>query len=436
MAYSHGRERLWIREWTIVTHCPIIDGHMSVRGLEAPLRPDLQDAVDEAARLLDAPVTLEDRDFHLVAFAAHDAPVDGVRQASILRRRSTPAVRAWFEGFGIATATGPVHVPADPEQGVAARLCLPARWRDVTYGYLWVVEDGARGPVDADVATAAMRLAQRAGAVLAQQARARDDVAWLLDDVLAADPDAAERAADTLAAQGLAERAVRVVAVVVTVPPTADGARTPANLWELPRGVLARPGDGAIDLLVPAGGRGDDAAAGVARQAVELVRRGTPAGAQVVAGVGDGRDDLVDARASRNEALVAVRAAAATPDLRPVARWADLGVHRLLACGVRPLADAVLDPAVTRLLATGDTELARTARVWLDVACSPQRAAAGLGIHRQTLYQRLARLSGITGLDLGTGADRLRLHLALTLLPALEPQAVRASRPGPVDGTA
>ncbi len=403
------------------------------------MRPDLQDVVDEAARLLDAPVTLEDRDFHLVAFAAHDAPVDTVRQASILRRRSTPAVRAWFEGFGIATSTVPVHVPADRDRGTAARLCLPARWRDITYGYLWVVEDPTRRPVGADAAEAAMRLARRAGAVLAQQARARDDVAWLLDDVLAADADAAERAADTLAAQNLAERGVRVVALVVTVPPVADGARVPVNLWELPRGVLARPGSSAIDLLVPVGRRAEEAAVSVARQAVELVRRAAPDdingpngsdatdGAPVVAGVGDARGDLVEARASRHEALVAVRAATAVPALRPIARWAGLGVHRLLACGLRSLSDAVVEPAVARLLATGDDELVRTATVWLDAACSPRRAAVELGIHRQTLYQRLGRLGGITGLDLAEGPDRLRLHLALTLLPALGP----AARGGP-----
>jgi hypothetical protein len=404
---------------------------MSVHPPEVAVRPDLQDVVDEAARLLDAPVTLEDRDFHLVAFAAHDAPVDTVRQASILTRRSTPAVRAWFEGFGIATATGPVRVPGDAEQRVAARLCLPARWREVTYGYLWVVEDGDRAPVGDDAAHAAMRLAQRAGAVLAQQARARDDVAWLLDDVLAADPDAAERAADALAAQGLAARAARVAAVVVTVPPTVDGGRVPVNLWELPRGVLARPGAGAIDLLVPVGARSDEPVTAVARQAVDLVRRGAPADAAVVAGVGDPRPDLVEARASRQEALVAVRAATAAPGLGPVARWSELGVHRLLACGARSLADAVVDPAVARLLATGDAELVRTAQVWLDVACSPQRAAADLGIHRQTLYQRLARLAGITGLDLGDGRARLRLHLALTLLPALEPSPGPAVRTTP-----
>lgn len=394
------------------------------------MRPDLQDVVDEAARLLDAPVTLEDRDFHLVAFAAHDAPVDTVRQASILTRRSTPAVRARFEAFGISTATGPVHVPGDPGQGVAGRLCLPARWRDVTYGYLWVVQDDDRGPVGADAARAAMRLAEQAGAVLAQQARTREDVAWLLDDVLSADPDAAERAAAGLAARGLAGRDVPVVVVAVVVPPGAGGAPPPASLRELPRDVLARPGDGMVDLVVPVAARGPGGVPAVARQAVDLVRRAVLAGgapdaaaAAVVAGVGDPREDLVEARGSRQEALVAVRAAAAEPALGPVAQWAALGVHRLLACGVRRLRDAVVDPAVARLVAAGDDDLLRTVRVWLDVGCSPQRAAEALVIHRQTLYQRVARVEGITGLDLADGADRLRLHLALTLLPALDPPA-------------
>jgi hypothetical protein len=116
-----------------------------------------------------------------------------------------------------------------------------------------------------------------------------------------------------------------------------------------------------------------------------------------------------------------------------VARWADLGVYRLLGCGDRPLVDALRDPAVTRLLDCGDADLVATGREWLDAGCSPQAAASRLGIHRQTLYQRLARLAGITGLDLATGADRLRLHLALTLLPALAPAEAES---GPPDGPA
>ena len=51
--------------------------------------------------------------------------------------------------------------------------------------------------------------------------------------------------------------------------------------------------------------------------------------------------------------------------------------------------------------------------MWLDRAGSPQRAAAALCIHRQTLYYRLGRIAELTGLDLADGADRLLLHLGV-----------------------
>ena len=41
---------------------------------------DVQDLVDEASAILLAPVTLEDRRFHLLAFAAHAGDVDSVRR--------------------------------------------------------------------------------------------------------------------------------------------------------------------------------------------------------------------------------------------------------------------------------------------------------------------------------------------------------------------
>ncbi|NUP30687.1 MAG: PucR family transcriptional regulator, partial [Streptomycetaceae bacterium] len=105
---------------------------------------DYQRIVEEVAALLGAPATLEDRDFTLVAFAAHegdaDVVADDVRARSILSRRSSPQVKAWFESFGITRATRPVRIPADPATGVRARLCLPARHGGVTYGYIWLLD--------------------------------------------------------------------------------------------------------------------------------------------------------------------------------------------------------------------------------------------------------------------------------------------------------
>ncbi len=146
------------------------------------VKGDYQDLVDEISALLGAPATLEDRDFRLIAFGAHDSDsdfdettLDPVRTRSILTRRSTAEVRAWFEKFGIATAESPVYIPADPAAGVLrGRLCLPVRHRGTVHGYVWLLAGGDGPP--APVPASAMAVCARIGALLADEARARADL--------------------------------------------------------------------------------------------------------------------------------------------------------------------------------------------------------------------------------------------------------------------
>jgi hypothetical protein len=117
------------------------------------VRDDLQAVVDRVAALLGAPATLEDRDFTLVAFCAHDDDgMDAVRTRSILTRRSTPDVRAWFEAFGIAAATAPLRTPAEAALGIRSRVCIPVRHEGATHGYLWLLDDGRIALDDPDLA--------------------------------------------------------------------------------------------------------------------------------------------------------------------------------------------------------------------------------------------------------------------------------------------
>ncbi|MHC0434068.1 PucR family transcriptional regulator [Streptomyces sp. O3] len=144
------------------------------------MKGDYQELVDEVSALLGAPATLEDRDFGLIAFGAHDSDddseMDPVRTRSILTRRSTPAVRAWFEEYGIARASEPMRIPAAPDAGVfRARLCLPVRHGGVVYGYVWLL-DTDPGPSEAQLA-AAMEVTRRIGVLLADEASAGDEVA-------------------------------------------------------------------------------------------------------------------------------------------------------------------------------------------------------------------------------------------------------------------
>jgi hypothetical protein len=376
------------------------------------LTEQLQDLVDGISRLASAPATLEDRDFNLVAFASQSDGLDVVRQRSILHRRSSPEVRAWFEGFGIARSERPVRTPADPENGVMPRVCLPARWNGVTYGYVWLLD--VHGRLDDALLNGAMHEASRAGSLLAQQARVRQRMEERLLNLLSPDPVVVEDAAEEISALGLVERDRRVAVVVLETLRAADWQSVPLNLWRLPRSVLAAAETDHISLLVPE----PHSAASIASQALELYteRLGSDARDRAIVGIGSPRDDLASAHASWREARLAAHAGRTVPAFRPTAAWADLGIYRLLACGPRrALRDAVVDTAVRRLL--DDPELLRTAHAYLDHAGSAQQTAAALSIHRQTLYHRLAKIERITGLDLADGQDRLRLHLGISLAP-------------------
>jgi hypothetical protein len=154
---------------------------------------DYQELVDDISELLGAPATLENRDFELLAFGTYDSEgeldasaLDPVRTRSILTRRSTSAVRAWFEGFGITRATGPVRIPPTPEAGVyRGRICLPVRHRSVVLGYVWLLDDDP-GP-SAEQLAAAMEVTDRIGALLADDAQAGADLTRELRTVLTAE---------------------------------------------------------------------------------------------------------------------------------------------------------------------------------------------------------------------------------------------------------
>src|SRR3954463_3119476 len=142
------------------------------------MRDELQVLVDQVSALLGAPATLEDAEFTLLAFCAHDddpgSGMDAVRTRSILTRGSPPETRRWFEEFGIARAEGPQRTPADPQAGILTRLVIPVRHAGRTHGYLWLLDEGRTDPEDTDDAAlaAAVELAAEAGRLLAGPASA------------------------------------------------------------------------------------------------------------------------------------------------------------------------------------------------------------------------------------------------------------------------
>ncbi|MFF4274832.1 PucR family transcriptional regulator [Streptomyces sp. NPDC001536] len=375
---------------------------------------DYQELVDEISELLGVPATLESRDFELIAFGAYDSEgdldpsaLDPVRARSILTRRSTAAVRTWFEGFGITRATGPVRIPPTPEAGVyRGRICLPVRHRGVVLGYVWLLESDP-GPTEAQLA-AAMEVTVRIGALFADEAQHGADLSRELRAVLTAERGWQGDMAVAALRTALGPRGDGPHAVVCVAPwPSADpddapSARTVPHttaLCTVPWGTTAQ----SLAILVRL--RSSEVRTPALAAAQRLLGEGARA-----AGVSEPRTGLGDLATSWQEASAAARAALAEPALGPVAEWSHIGPYRLLTS--LP-AETAHDPAVRPLLSPAHRELARTAEIYLDCAGQAGRTAAELGIHRQTLYYRLSRVEQLTGLDLDDGEDRLLLHMAL-----------------------
>ncbi|MEI5101401.1 helix-turn-helix domain-containing protein [Streptomyces sp. PmtG] len=382
------------------------------------MKGDYQELVDELSTLLGAPATLENRDFELIAFGAHDggdgfdaADLDPVRTRSILTRRSTAEVRAWFESFGITRATRPVRIPPTPEAGVhRGRICLPVRHRGYALGYVWLLDDPP-GPTDAQL-DAAMEVAARIGALLADEAQAGADLTREFRAVLTAERGWQRDMAVAALRTALGARAEGLHAVVCVAPwRSADPEDAPAlrtvpgatALCTAPWAARGAPGQ-CLAVLVRL--RSADSLTPALTAAARL----TESAGGSAAGVAGARAGLEDLGAAWSEASAAARAALAEPRFAPVARWSDIGPYRLLAA--LP-AEAAGDAVARALLTPAHRELARTAEVFLDRAGQAGRAAAELGIHRQTLYYRLSRVEQLTKLDLDEGEDRLLLHMVL-----------------------
>nr|BFE55510.1 helix-turn-helix domain-containing protein [Dactylosporangium thailandense] len=372
---------------------------------------ELDDLVDEMAVLLGAPCTLEDADFNLLGYSGQ-SDVDSVRQRSILERRATSQVRDWFHAQGIRTSTTPIRTPADPDLGISARLCIPARHLNRVQGYFWLLDpDEAIPEHDWPAAT---RIAEIAALLLSQSTRRQTRLNLFYRDLVEGDRMTARAAAREIAFASDLRVGDPVTCLLVEHPtPLAAQSRRDGVVWVQESPTIA-------SAIVR--GRIRPQAPSTSPTSIELLtrlgylRRSRPLTTAPFVGIGPQVGALEDLRRSRWGALTALRVARANDPAAPT-EWASLGVLKLLSAAAdHDLAEAVVSEQLMAFLSDErHAELVRTARVYLDSAGSAGQAASVLNVHRQSLYHRLAQVERRTGLDLRRGADRTYLHLALML---------------------
>ncbi|KHF31001.1 hypothetical protein LR68_00491 [Anoxybacillus sp. BCO1] len=98
--------------------------------------------VDQLFFELQHPVTIESRDFELLAYSGHHNETDEVRMRTILSKRASAHVFHYLHEHGwmkkIEQADGVVSIPPLPEIDLGARAVVCLKHAGKVYGYLWV----------------------------------------------------------------------------------------------------------------------------------------------------------------------------------------------------------------------------------------------------------------------------------------------------------
>ncbi len=347
------------------------------------------------------------------------------------------------DGTVIAGATprvAHVRLPAHPatvaeRAGEAGLALAPVLGADGSVAFWLAAESGRAGPVWSD--TAGVVLGMAAGYVagrnaMDQLAAERDAryLSGLLTELLEAD--------DPIPAH-LGERAAKAgwrldgwhCGIYLTELAAATGrpallsASERARLTDsLAAAGLASPlierGDGWVTWVTtarePAAGQGRDQIAAL-RQALASYHSAQSVPA-VAAGVGSPAVGVSGLAASVAEARQAAMVASASHQPGTVRDADRLGVGRLLlgwygSAAFRDHALHLLDPL---LRADGGEQLLETLETYLDTGGAPTETAARLGLHRNTVAQRIRRAETELSVSFANPDERLAVHLACRAL--------------------
>jgi len=371
---------------------------------------EVQQLLDRLADALGRSVVINDPAVVMLYSSRHFGDEDPVRVEAMLNRVAGSAAIAHVLAQDVARWKGPGRIPAKPEIGMRARLCVPLRWRGDLLGLLMVIDaDDDLSAADRALVEAA---AQEVAALLVGE-RTTADAALAADDaqvadLLGLDPAARDRALATLATRSPDLRPSRSLQVVALRADTADREHAEVALRHAVH-LARRTGLATVSGPTAAVVRfGAPLAEGLVAAANELAAgRFT-----CVAGVGPRVAGLEEAWTSHRHAELATRA---VPHLAPgpVVDAGALGAYDLLL-RIPDLDPTALPAPVAALLAADPRGvLVRTLEAYLRHAGSAPAAADELHVHRTTLHYRLDRIRAVTGCDPDDGETRLLLHLGL-----------------------
>jgi DNA-binding PucR family transcriptional regulator len=401
---------------------------------------DLFALANAVAALLDAPVTIEDRNSRVLAFSGRQDEADPSRVETILGRQVPERFARMLTERGVFRDLyrndEPLYIA--PMQGDSGGFTLPrvavtVRAGDEVLGSIWAAvheplsDERSQALRDAAKLVALHMLRIRAGADVERRLRAD-----LVSTALEGGPGARE----ALNRLGLAGQPVVVLCLAVldttsdepSVGADASLATERQRLADAlamhlsavhPGCAAALVGDVAYG-LVPVQRERSDGEQRAERIAVDFLDR-VGDRVRAVVGIGPVVLDAVDLAHARTSADRAVRVLRAGNGAQRVARLSDVHVEALVL-ELRDLVTARGDqPAgpLARLLAYDEqhnTNLVETLRAWLDAFGDVIAASAAVYVHPNTFRYRLRRLAEVGAIDLTDPEARFAAMLQLRVV--------------------
>jgi len=133
---------------------------------------------------------------------------------------------------------------------------------------------------------------------------------------------------------------------------------------------------------------------------------------RLVAGVGSPRLGARGLAETLTEARELGRFAGTTRGRQRIEHADEMGIRRLLAAAASQDVRARSRRLLAPLLAPENADLVRTLEAYLDLESSASSASARLGVHRNTVVKRLARIEDLLGVNLADPEVRLAMHIA------------------------
>ncbi|WP_027928482.1 PucR family transcriptional regulator [Amycolatopsis benzoatilytica] len=412
-------------------------GDVSPQTLGGMPSGDLFALANAVAALLDAPVTIEDRNSRVLAFSGRQDEADASRAETILGRQVPERFTRELEKEGVFErlyrGNEPVYVYPDgyDEKISMARVAVAVRAGDEVLGSIWAAvdkdlsEERTTALVDASKIVALHMLRLRAGADVERRLRA-DLVSTALEGGSGA-PEAIARLGllgqpTIVLAMGLLEAPDDDLRLVAERQRVADALAMHLSAVQ-PRSAVALIGDVAYGIVPMPGSNGDCRERSVRVASTFLERTGRRVAAAI--GIGPLAADGSGLRASRDGANRALRVLLTNGGSKRVITAEDAHIDALmleLADLSAARGDVATGP-IARLLAYDtkhQSQLVHTLRCWLDSFGDIGAASAAAYVHPSTFRYRLRRLAEVGGIDLEDSGDRFAAMVQLHLLRGLD----------------